>query len=284
VIVVEDERSNIRDPDHKLSTDAGKIIDDKINSLIQVELAVVIIHRMSTTDRLLRHSKSKEQQAEKFARNLHDKWGIGNEETLKGILLFLSISDRVVYISTGDGVTEKLSFQAVQAIIFKMSSSLKEENYGEGIAIAIKEIETFLNVTSKQTGDAVFSESQWEACLAIVGLACLLSCIIFYIISAFEDSLREGTRSKDTRKRKRYCDDYCYEHEYSSGYSDSYGEYENGSSVSYGWTSNSFIGSSSSSGWGGVIPRGEEVNHGKKSNISITCHGYSSRFYIILNK
>eukprot|EP00951_Prasinocladus_malaysianus_P045543 scaffold607966_cov55-Prasinocladus_malaysianus.AAC.1 len=46
--------------------------------------------------------------AEKFARKIHDIWGVGDAECNNGVVLFLTVKDRRVYVSTGAGVKNRL--------------------------------------------------------------------------------------------------------------------------------------------------------------------------------
>ncbi len=45
--------------------------------------------------------------AERFARQLHDAWGVGSAACDNGVLLLLATKDRQVYISVGKGATDR---------------------------------------------------------------------------------------------------------------------------------------------------------------------------------
>uniref|UniRef100_A0A7S1ERD4 RING-type domain-containing protein n=1 Tax=Timspurckia oligopyrenoides TaxID=708627 RepID=A0A7S1ERD4_9RHOD len=104
------------------------------NRLVGVEVAVVLVQKMRTT------LEDKQLAAEKFAKAVHDSWGVGDSQCNLGALLFLSVSDRVVYISTGRGTQKMLTDGKVQSIIHSMRPLLRKQNYGEAIQKAVTSI------------------------------------------------------------------------------------------------------------------------------------------------
>lgn len=83
-----------------------------------------------------------EQAAQAFARSLHNQWGVGESTTCggAGVVLFLSILDRVAYISTGDALKELLSERRLDEVMHIMKPYLVQESYGEAITIGVDEI------------------------------------------------------------------------------------------------------------------------------------------------
>ena len=90
-------KSTICDPFSYLYTNAAESIQKSIDKEVSAEIAVLIIKKMhpSLFGGIF---SSIDQAAQKFARDVHDSWGIGNKETNNGILIFLSIEDRKIYI------------------------------------------------------------------------------------------------------------------------------------------------------------------------------------------
>ncbi len=66
------------------------------------------------------------EYAETFARALHDRWGVGSSECNNGVLFFLSLNDRQLYISTGAGAKHVLSFDVLGDIISDIRPILRE--------------------------------------------------------------------------------------------------------------------------------------------------------------
>lgn len=52
---------------------------------------------------------SRPQRARNFAKQLMDRWGVGDHRCLNGVLLLLAVEDRQVYIATGAGARVRLS-------------------------------------------------------------------------------------------------------------------------------------------------------------------------------
>ncbi len=106
----------------------------------EIQMAVVIVNSIKS-DRFLTGSESKMNQAETIARTLHNTWGVGNIQCDgSGIVLFLSIQDRVVYISRGKGLKDVLSPTRIDHIIEKMKPFLREQQYSEATVNAIYSI------------------------------------------------------------------------------------------------------------------------------------------------
>jgi uncharacterized membrane protein YgcG len=88
--------------------------------------------------------------AEVFARHIHDDWGVGLQTTPScggtGVLIFLAIDDRAVYISRGSAVESVLSNRRLDKTIQAMKPDLLERNYGQALLLAIRELDSLLLV------------------------------------------------------------------------------------------------------------------------------------------
>jgi uncharacterized membrane protein YgcG len=96
-----------------------------------------------------------EVAAEEFARTLHDTWGVGHDTSAggTGVLLFLSVYDRVVYISRGGALDRTLANGRVDGIIHGIRGPLKQAKYAEGLQQAVGEVVEFL-----QKGEPTWKE------------------------------------------------------------------------------------------------------------------------------
>jgi uncharacterized membrane protein YgcG len=130
-------RSSVCDCDHILTKSQQDEIEGHINFIKEGEVAVSVIHQMD----LVGTGYSIEKGSEVFARGLHDRWGVGSAEKNNGILVFLSIADRAVYISTGDGMKEKFPLPIIEGIIQRMKPFLRNADYGGALVNCIIEIE-----------------------------------------------------------------------------------------------------------------------------------------------
>jgi uncharacterized membrane protein YgcG len=163
--------SQICDPDDQLSKDIKDEIEGYINAMKGVEIAVVIIQKMQ----LSKYSDI-DKSADYFASSLHNNWGVGDKETQKGVVLFLSVYDRVVHFSTGKGVQDILSAPVIDSLISGMRNYLRKSDYGSAIIHTIIEMDLLLTRKIKSTYAkptaqqmrAEQTESPWETFFAFV--------------------------------------------------------------------------------------------------------------------
>jgi TPM domain len=138
-----------------------------------VELAVATVRKMNLLSVLRQGSfYAYEDQddmvsdaAQIFARTLHDAWWTSdsnnNDDTAGGnnnnvdnnrhynrgdygILLFLSIQDRICFISTGSGVQHVLPWWRLDHIVASMKPDLRHQQYGTSIVAAIQDLTSML--------------------------------------------------------------------------------------------------------------------------------------------
>lgn len=83
-----------------------------------------------------------EEAAENFARSLHDTWGVGYDTKLggTGVLIFLSVYDRVVYVSRGRAVETFLTNSRIDGVIHSIRPAMKQAKYAQGLIQAIDEL------------------------------------------------------------------------------------------------------------------------------------------------
>mmetsp|Transcript_1265 Transcript_1265/g.2638 ORF Transcript_1265/g.2638 Transcript_1265/m.2638 type:complete len:561 (-) Transcript_1265:76-1758(-) len=130
-------RSQICDPDGILDRTAQDEIEGHINFIKSGQAAVVIIKKMKLSEL----DTDVEKAAEKFCRSLHDQWGVGSKETNDGIVVLVSVEDRAVFISTGDGAKSRITDQLIDGIIHRMKPFLRRSDYGGALINAIIEVE-----------------------------------------------------------------------------------------------------------------------------------------------
>lgn len=93
--------------------------------------------------------------AQIFARYLHDHWwqvrskgddvdeGVGSNGAY-GILIFLSIQDRVCFISTGNAISNVLPWWRLEHIVSSMKPDLRHRDYGDALLTAIGDLSNML--------------------------------------------------------------------------------------------------------------------------------------------
>ena len=130
-------KSALCDPDDLLTTEEKDVIEGFMNKITLAQIGVVIIQQMN---KKFIGSKSIERSSELFAKSIHDNWGVGDKALNNGILLFLSISDRSIYISTGKGVKKMITNQVIDSLIDNMKPSLRMKKYSEAIEKCVVEL------------------------------------------------------------------------------------------------------------------------------------------------
>lgn len=123
-------RSMVCDPEKLLSSDAQDEVEGHINAITEktgAQVATIIISKMDSA--YGKPGESKERTAERFSVDVHQRWGVGSATKNDGVLIFLAVSDRVLFISTGAGVQDLISERIIQGIIDNMRPHLKKKRY-----------------------------------------------------------------------------------------------------------------------------------------------------------
>ncbi|KAG2431742.1 hypothetical protein HXX76_009238 [Chlamydomonas incerta] len=131
------------DPDAILTYESANVVEGVIKKIFEGEtpyvktycgasgqigyqVAVALMRQMRTTG-------DPAEYAETFARSLHDRWGVGSSECNNGVVFFLSLNDRQLYISTGAGAKHALSFDVLGDIIADIRPVLREGRFGDAV-------------------------------------------------------------------------------------------------------------------------------------------------------
>jgi uncharacterized membrane protein YgcG len=134
--------SAVCDPNKLLSLEGANVIEGEINEIKTAEVAVLIIKKM---DPSFISYRNKEAAAELFAKAIHNAWGVGDATTNNGVLIFLSIDDRALYISIGSGVRNILTPTVVDITIENMKSYLRTKTYDGALEYAVTDISLYLD-------------------------------------------------------------------------------------------------------------------------------------------
>lgn len=126
--------SRVCDPDTILSDDTKDAIEGRIKRSVS-DMAAVILSKMDA--KFIKSCGGKEEASRQFAVRLHNQWGIGDRARNDGVLLFISLKDRVVFVSTGDGIKDRIDASVIQGVISNMRPLLRKEEYDAAIEKAI---------------------------------------------------------------------------------------------------------------------------------------------------
>eukprot|EP00906_Rhabdomonas_costata_P018288 RCo026693 len=151
-------KSWICDPDRLLSPGGADAVElalqeihanatRKCGDIVQgYEVAVGIVRWMVTG------GEHVPEATRRFARELHNRWGVGAAECDNGVVMFLSVEDRWVYISTGKGSREALPDSGVQHAISVMRPLLRSGNLDKAVLAGVKDIDTRLRQPIERWG------------------------------------------------------------------------------------------------------------------------------------
>ncbi|KXZ41529.1 hypothetical protein GPECTOR_413g260 [Gonium pectorale] len=81
-----------------------------------------------------------ESATKAMATGLHDRWGVGDRRCDNGVLLLVSRSDRQLYISTGAGATQLLTYDVLGDILEDVRPLLRKGSYDDAIERAVMDI------------------------------------------------------------------------------------------------------------------------------------------------
>ena len=192
-------RSAICDPALFLKKENKDVIEGFINAAVGVQISVVVIDEMRTnyigSDDIMVAS-------ERFARTLHDAWGVGDKATNNGVLIFLSVNDRSVYISTGLGVQSKLTKQYIDYLIVEMRPDLRQKEYGTALEKTVVQIDLIMSNKSNIAERYKESESGSSVPIILMILGfCGISGLMIYEKRKF-DHLKKGRAALENFMRE----------------------------------------------------------------------------------
>lgn len=179
------------DPDGILKTDDKNALVDAIavfedthavpctskEDAFDIQLAVALVNKMDLYD--YRRYEDKEKHAAKdFALHLHNTWGVGVETPCggTGILVFLSMYDRAIYISTGDAMKTVLTDHRLDKVMREMKPLLRQVKYGDALQTAVYEIGRHV-----ETGKPQRMERFWAILSDIWPFAMFASIVSFFV-------------------------------------------------------------------------------------------------------
>ena len=135
--------------------------EDNDNTEFPIQIAVAIMEQLDLVNenQIDKDNIDTEEIAKQFVMELHNSWGIGREITSRdgenspqkmhiggtGVLVFLGVRDRIIYISVGGALEHILTAGQLNRVIAEvMGAHLKQGNYGLGLTKGIDAIAELL--------------------------------------------------------------------------------------------------------------------------------------------
>lgn len=159
---------------------------------IEVQLAVVVVDRINME--VYPANMEEDEAAEQLARSLHDKWGIGYETDSggTGVLVFLSIYDRIVYISRGGALDRVLSDRRIDDILHQIRPAMRQAKFAEGLMLAIDEVIMYI-----EKGEPTWKET-------IMGVFQMKNLFLFVWVGILINALTSARRQR--REQRAYAE------------------------------------------------------------------------------
>ena len=136
-----------------------------------------------------------ERAAETFARHVHDDWGVGvktHDCGGAGVLVFLSIRDRAIFISRGQALEATLVDQRLDKVIENMKELLRSQRYEDAILRALEDIRRYVEL-----GPPTISENAMQLFLTIVFPALWMFGLFgAFVLSAWKERRRKREYAK----------------------------------------------------------------------------------------
>ena len=126
--------------------------DQNENRGLEIQMGVALVQKMdlhpfrTTADNS--NDGIEERAAETFGRYIHDTWGVGLDTDAcggAGVLLFLSIEDRAIYISRGSALEAYLTDRRLDSVLDTMKGYLRNEEYDTAILVALQDIMAWID-------------------------------------------------------------------------------------------------------------------------------------------
>ncbi|KAF4653696.1 hypothetical protein FOZ61_008757 [Perkinsus olseni] len=138
----------ICDPDRYLSRDEINFLDQELRKGFAVDsecgpyqLAVAISRNTWPVGGV-----------ERFARSIHNAWGVGHAPCDSGVVMALDIGNREMFISTGKAANDRMSTSSASVIIDRMRPFMREYKYAEGIFEGVKLIRQVVDTGEQLSG------------------------------------------------------------------------------------------------------------------------------------
>eukprot|EP00924_Labyrinthula_sp_SR-Ha-C_P007382 maker-scaffold_24-snap-gene-1.26-mRNA-1 protein AED:0.09 eAED:0.09 QI:47/0.66/0.5/1/1/1/4/0/479 len=206
-----EEPSYICDPYNYIDKDEYEKLDEILDSLregfqgpkvcdnesIGYEVGVAVIDQMPRI-----------YSPQSYAHTVYANWGVGDATCHNGLLLFLSIEDREMYVVTGSATRKRVSDSRTLYVLDSMKPFLKKKEYGNAVYAGLMKIEGYLLQESE-------ASSGWDIFLTFV----VASSIIGYGLYAeymgarnlrlAREKLEKLENDRDMLSRNVYVADTC---------------------------------------------------------------------------
>lgn len=185
---IADRTKFLSNPDAIISPRAQSAADSIMGDIWRkstAEIVAVVIDSISGVD-----------DPDTFVTNLFETWGIGKKDNDNGLLLFVSIKDRVAVIRTGYGMEGTVPDIVAGSIIrHDLTPYFKQGDYDTGVLNSLASLHTIITnpeaaeeLKSKYANDEdVFADDEAWTFYLYTGVFCLAAGLLFIILSYYKN-------------------------------------------------------------------------------------------------
>ena len=185
----------VANPDHILSaTEVAAIQDvaERLYRLAGVEMVTVALDDIG------------EAFAFDFSVDLFNRWGIGDKETNTGVLIFFTMQQHDIHITTGDGLEGLLTDAACSQIVYDdIIPLLREGRFGEGLLVGNQAIskrlttqhaleELMLGYRPKEADEQPWKGLGWASFIVAI-----LALLVYWAAPRCPKCKKKGAKTRD---------------------------------------------------------------------------------------
>lgn len=128
---------------------------------LQIGVAIIDSFR-SWPHQRLRGDHDIPRKCQMYAKSIHDQWGVGDAGCNNAVMIFISIYDRRLYISTGSGIKDIISDDFIQEFLIPehVRPLMKEQKYGEAVQFIVESIIDILANSDNLKEHALYQQYQ----------------------------------------------------------------------------------------------------------------------------
>ncbi len=190
-----DGKALVADPDQLLSADERNAIQDiaeQLYSLAGVEMVTVLLDDIGEAD------------AFDFAYDLFNEWGIGDSETNTGVLLFFTMQQHDIRITTGSGLEGLMPDAVCNDIVYdEIIPLLRQGQYAEGLLAGNKAV--CKRLSSQQALEELLlgyrpkepKEQPWKGLSLFAIFSALIAGLAYWAAPRCPKCRKKGARTKD---------------------------------------------------------------------------------------
>ncbi|KAL0027686.1 hypothetical protein WJX79_009000 [Trebouxia sp. C0005] len=180
----------ICDPDHILSEYNQDLVEGSIHEIAEgpyktahcsagYQVAVALVR-----DMYLQNGRTAAEQAEFFAKFLHRSWGVGDVSCNNGLVFFLSVNSRQMYLAVDPQV---LSRQRQQYVLNRAKDKMRSGDLDGGIEGAI--IDIGLALSGADLPHDSHADEQWDLIIVVL-IIVIIFCILCWV--SYKDRCMAG--------------------------------------------------------------------------------------------